>query len=402
MTTDRKAPGESSIHKGTDGRWHGYVSMGLKENGKRDRRHVAAVKRTDVVRRVRELEEQRDAGIRLAGGRTMTVEQWLDHWLTAIAVRRLRPKTYENYSCNVRRHLVRLLGHHRLDRLQPEHVEAAWGQLSAEGLSPATVLLNHRILSRALTVAMQRGRVARNVATLVDAPSVTRKEVQPLTALEARSILEAAKDLLNGARWSVALALGLRQGEALGLLWDAVDLDGGTLTVRRALQRRAYRHGCGGTCGKQRAADCPKRSGGGLVLVEPKSRAGRRTVKLPDQLRDALRVHRVRQAEQRLAAANVWEDGGFVFCQPNGRPIDARRDWRDWKEMLQAAGVRDARLHDARHTAATLLLAQRVPARVVMEILGHSQISLTLGTYSHVVPELAQDAADRMGEALWG
>jgi integrase len=119
-------------------------------------------------------------------------------------------------------------------------------------------------------------------------------------------------------------------------------------------------------------------------------------------LRDALRVHRVRQAEQRLAAANVWEDGGFVFCQPNGRPIDARRDWQDWKELLQAAGVRDARLHDARHTAATLLLAQGVPARVVMEILGHSQISLTLGTYSHVVPELAQDAADRMGDALWG
>jgi integrase len=151
---------KDSIVKGVDGRFHRYVSMGLKESGKRDRRHVASVKRADVVRRVRELEEQRDAGIRLAGGRTMPVEQWLEHWLTAIAVRRLRPKTYENYSCNVRRHLVRLLGHHRLDRLQPEHVEAAWGQLSAEGLAPATVLLNHRILSRALTLALQRGRVA--------------------------------------------------------------------------------------------------------------------------------------------------------------------------------------------------------------------------------------------------
>jgi integrase len=149
----------------------------------------------------------------------------------------------------------------------------------------------------------------------------------------------------------------------LGLLWDAVDLDAGTLTVLRALQRQAGR---------------------GLVLVEPKSRAGRRTIKLPDALRDALRVHRVRQAEQRLAAANVWEDRGFVFCQPNGRPIDRRRDWQDWK------------------TLATLLLQQGVPARVVMDILGHSQISLTLGTYSHVVPELAQEAAERMGDALWG
>lgn len=381
MAADRRAPGESSIHKGTDGRWHGYVSMGLKENGQRDRRHVAAVKRPDVVRRVRELEEQRDAGIRLAAGRTMTVGDWLNHWLTTIAVQRLRPKTFENYSCNVRRHLVRLLGHHRLDRLQPEHLEAAWAQMAAEGLSAATVLLNHRILSRSLTVALQRGRVVRNVATLVDAPSVARQEVQPLTAAEARRLLRAAQDLPNGARWSVALALGLRQGEALGLLWDAVDLDAGTLTVRRALQRQ---------------------KGHGLVLVEPKSRAGRRTVALPDQLRDALRAHRVRQAEQRLAAGDQWRDHGLVFCQPNGRPIDPKRDWKDWKALLRSGEVRDARVHDARHTAATLLLQQGVAARVAMEVLGHSQIGLTLGTYTHVVPELAHEAADRMGTALWG
>src|SRR3712207_5678508 len=95
------------------------------------------------------------------------------------------------------------------------------------------------------------------------------------------------------------------------------------------------------------------------------------------------------------------EDGGYVFCQPNGRPIDARRDWLDWKALLKAADVRDARVHDARHTAATLLLQQGVPARVVMEVLGHSQISLTLGTYSHVVPELAEEAAQRMEDALW-
>jgi len=227
---------------------------------------------------------------------------------------------------------------------------------------------------------MQRGRVARNVATLVDAPTPRRDEAEPLTKAEARLLLDAVRTLPNGARWSVALALGLRQGEALGLLWDAIDLDAGTLTVRWALQRQ---------------------TGKGLVLVPPKSKAGRRTIKLPDPLRDALRQHRAQQAEQRLAAGSLWEDGGFVFCQPNGRPLDARRDWKAWKDLLRSAGVRDARLHDARHTAATLLLQQAVPARVAMQILGHSQIQLTLGTYSHVVPELAQEAADRMGAALW-
>jgi integrase len=304
----------------------------------------------------------------------------MNTWLDTIASRKVRPSTLAGYRTCLKR-INPVLGHHRLDKLQPEHLEAFYTRLEADGLSSTTALLHHRVISRALKVAMQRGRVARNVATLVDAPTARREEVQPLTAAEARKLLEVATELPNGARWSVALALGLRQGEALGLLWDAVDLDAGTLTVRRALQRQA---------------------GEGLVLVEPKSRAGRRTIKLPDALRDALRVHRVRQTEQRLAAGNVWEDRGFVFCQPTGRPIDRRRDWQDWKTLLKAAGVRDARLHDARHTAATLLLQQGVPARVVMDILGHSQISLTLGTYSHVVPELAQEAAERMGKALWG
>ena len=142
---------------------------------------------------------------------------------------------------------------------------------------------------------------------------------------------------------------------------------------------------------------------GGLVLVEPKSRAGHRTISLPPQLVDALRTHRAEQAAERLRADNVWEDHhGLVFAQPNGRPVDPRADHRAWKNLLAAAGLPDARLHDARHTAATLLLSQGVPARVAMEILGHSQISLTLQTYSHVTAELHRDAADKVGEALWG
>src|SRR3954453_19509157 len=235
MTADRKAAGESSVHKGADGRWHGYVSMGLKEDGKRDRRHVATVKRADVVRRVRDLDEQRDAGITLASGRGLTVQQWMTLWLDAIASRKGRPSPLAGYRTCVNR-ISRHLGHHRLDKLQPEHLEAFYTRLEADDLSPTTPLLHprafstrlesdalssptarlhHRVISRALKVAMQRGRVARNVATLVDAPTARREEVKPLTAGEAKRLLQLAEDLPNGARWSVALALGLRQGEAL-------------------------------------------------------------------------------------------------------------------------------------------------------------------------------------------
>ena len=236
---------------------------------------------------------------------------------------------------------------------------------------------------------------------LVEPPKATRPEVEPLTAEEAQRIITAAQIGRNAARWSVALALGLRQGEALGLTWADVDLAAATLTVRRALERRTYRHGCGGTCGG-RAAACPRRSVGGLMLGEPKSRAGRRTLAIPAPLLSALQSHRASQARERLAAGQMWQDTGHVFATEAGGPIDPRADHRAWKALLRSAGVRDARLHDARHTAATLMLSQGVPARVAMEILGHSQIALTLDTYSHVMPAVARDATERVASALWG
>ncbi len=162
-------------------------------------------------------------------------------------------------------------------------------------------------------------------------------------------------------------------------------MDAGTVTVRQALQRRPWQHGCGDDpCGRKRGGNCPKRHGGGFVIVRPKSRAGRRTITLPPPLVTALRAHRERQDADRATAGNLWDNKhGLVFTRTDGHPIDPAADWREWKTLAKAAGVAAARLHDARHTAASLLLAQGVPARVAMEILGHSQIGLTLGTYSN-------------------
>src|SRR5215475_8138169 len=166
----RRASGESTIHKGSDGRRHGYVSMGTKTGGKRDRRHVSAPTRAAVVAKVRELQERRDAGVTATSG-VMTVAQWLDHWLDNIAVNRVRARTLESYRQLVRLHIKPAAGHHRLARLQPEHVEAMHAEIRAKGLASATVLRAHRVLSRALKIAEQRGRVTRNVTILVDAPS---------------------------------------------------------------------------------------------------------------------------------------------------------------------------------------------------------------------------------------
>jgi integrase len=376
----RRGNGEGSVYQAADGRWRGYVDLGY-INGTRRRKYVTGRTRKEVAAQLRTALDARDAGTLQIGTGAATVGEWLTLWVETIASRKVRPSTLATYRGYINNRLTPALGHHRLDRLQPEHLEAFYRDADEEGLSAATVLQMHRILSRALKIAHRRGRVVRNVATLVDAPTVQREEVEPLTAEEARRILQTVSDERNAARWSVALALGLRQGEALGLKWDTVDLAAKTISVVHALQRRA---------------------GGGLVLVPPKSRAGRRTIMLPDQLVAQLKEHRVRQDRERVLAGSMWHNDNYLFTTPAGRPLDPRNDHRAWRQLLIDASVRPARLHDARHTAATLLLAQGVAPRVAMQILGHSQITLTLGTYSHVVPELAAEAAASMGNALWG
>lgn len=177
---------------------------------------------------------------------------------------------------------------------------------------------------------------------------------------------------------TVAIALGLREGEALGLKWDAVELEAKQLHVRVALQR----------VGKE------------VLLVEPKTARSRRTIVLPDVVVAALRAHRVGQLEQRLLAGPKWVEGGFVFTTRHGKPLEPSNMTKVFKRLLKEAVVPDVRFHDLRHTAATFLLALGVEARVIMETLGHSQISLTLNTYSHVLPTLKTDAANRMNGML--
>src|SRR5918998_2220586 len=374
----RASNGESTIYKGADGRWHGYVSVGFTLAGKLDRRHVSSKNRGVVVAKVRELERKRDSGT-VSETSTPTVAWWLEHWLTTIAPRRVRQRTLESYESAVRKHLIPGIGRHRLDRLRPEHLDQLYTALLDDGYSPASILRHHRILSRALTVAVQRGHVARNVAALVDPPSQQQSDLATALDLdEARAVLQAAATVRNSARWTVALALGLRQSEALALQWKDVDFLASTLTVRRSIHRVR----------------------GGLVYEEPKTRRSQRTLALPLPLVAALHEHKAIQLGERMLAGSEWHDEDLVFAQANGRPIDKKTDYDDWTRLLEQAGVRHVRLHDGRHTAPTVLLSENVHPRVVMELLGHSQMRTTMDIYSHVMPALAREAADRMGALL--
>lgn len=437
----RKPNGRSSIYfSERDGKWHGYVVMGLKDDGSIDRRHREGKSETEVTRKVRALEAKRDAGKTDKPGRAPTVEAWMTTYLDDIAARDLAPNTLQSYWSDTRNWIIPHLGKHRLDRLQPEHLDKLYTRMLAAGKKPSHVLKVHRILSRALEIAVRREKVGRNVAKLIDAPGVDEMEIEPLTQAEARRVLAAAEQRRNGARWTVGLALGLRQGESIGLRWKYVDLDGGTVRVWWQLSRLKWRHGCEDvkacTEGKHRracpkkcpkaartagrphkcipaddkrlcpkicdrhASTCPQRTGGGLVFRKPKGKS-KRTIPLPPELIPILKAHRTRQKAERLKAGSVWEDHDLVFAQENGRPIDPRDDWDNWKALLKAAGVRDARVHDGRHTAGTLLIEQGVHVRTVQEILGHSDIRL-VQRYTHVASPMAQDGMQRMGQALWG
>jgi integrase len=375
--------------------------MGVTSSGQVDRRHVRGKTRGDVTRKVRQLEEHRERGRLGEPGRPPPVATWLEQWLVRIG-RTVKPKTLAGYTTYTRQYAIPQLGRHRLDRLRPEDVEDLYSWMSDRGLSPSTVASMHRILRSALNDAVARGHLTSNPVTKIKSPREPVVEIEPLTIDDTRRILAAAEGRRNSARWAVALSLGLRQGEALALKWGDVNLDTGLLLVRRALYRQTWRHGCEDPqhCAKN-ARSCPRRAGGGLVTDTPKSNASRRALTLPPPLRQLLRTHRIVQDAERLAAGDMWRDEGWIFATETGAPIDPRRDWGAWKDLLRDAGVRDARLHDARHTAATLLLVQGVDARTVMDLMGWSQTSMTR-RYQHVVPELKETAAERIGEALWG
>ncbi|GHF74263.1 integrase [Amycolatopsis bartoniae] len=425
-TEGTRAPnGASSIYVGKDGYWHGRVTVGVKDNGKPDRRHVQAKTEAEVIKKVRQLERERDSGTVRKTGQEWTVEKWLMHWYETIAVPNVRYKTRNYYWTAVNKYIVPGIGAHKLSRLEPEHIERFYARLRKEGAKSATLQQVHIALRASLNEAERRNRITRNPIRAVRAPKIEEIEIEPLTVDDARAILAIAHGRRNGVRWAIALALGLRQGEAIGLKWSDLKVEWhhgcsvaqpcgkrraddcpsrqvtAMLTVRRALQRQTWQHGCdGGKCGGKRGADCPKRHSGGLVVVEPKSRAGRRVLSVPPPLVLALLEHREAQDVERQQAADVWQDEGWMFAQPTGRPTDPRADYGEWKDVLKAAGVREARLHDARHTAATFLLVLGVAQRAVMDVMGWSKIDMAQ-RYQHVPDELRQNIASQLGGLLW-
>lgn len=416
----RRGKGEGGISQRPDGRWVARVELGWRD-GKRRRKAIYGKTRREVAGKLTNTLQDVQRGAVLPDER-QTVAQFLSRWLDHKRGR-LRPRAWLTYEQAVRLHLIPGIGQASLGRLTPAQLEAWFERHQTDdGASARNIRYARSVLRAALGQARKWRLVGDNVAALVDPPRHRAKEIQPLTPPQARTLLGHVKDHRLGALVSVGTAVGLRLGEVLGLRWQDVDLDVGMLSVRQALERSG---GDGAArrpltvarrallAGLKRA---PKRSEERKALlqelealrarwrdlrttvhfVEPKSPRSRRTIRLPQVVIVALRSHRTRQLTERLAAGGGWTDSGLVFTTVAGTPLDARNVTREFQAMLVAAGLPRIRFHDLRHTAATLLLSQGVDPRTIMETLGHSQISLTLNTYSHVMPALQIDAAAKL------
>lgn len=364
--------GEGTIVRRADGRWVAAVSV---PDGTRS--WIYGRTRKEVSDRLTDVLSDLRKGVMPAPAR-VTVADLLNQWLEDGAKGSVRDSTYRSYSDIVRLHLIPTLGSARLVKLRPVDVEKMLRQKLDEGLSPRRVQFIHAVLRRGLGRAVRWGWVAQNAASLCDVPRVPHREIEPLKPAETRALLQVLRGERLEAMYVTALACGLRRGELLGLVWEDVDLGRGVLTVRRSLQRVSGR----------------------TLLAEPKTARSRRTLQLPGFVLVAWRAHRARQAAERLAAGDRWQEMGFVFTTLEGRPLEGMNVTHHFQRLLARAGVRKRRFHDLRHSCATVLMAQGVPARVAMEILGHSQIGVTMNTYTHVLDQLSRDAADHMDAYL--
>jgi integrase len=365
------------------GNW--YVVFDLEKDGstakRRQKWHSGYRSKREAQRALTELLATRYAGTYIEPSKLSLGEYLVERWLPAVAAS-IRPTTLVGYRRHVMLYLVPRIGALTLQELGPDRITVLYRQLLESGgqkgrpLSANTVRRIHATLHRALRDAHSWGYVNRNAAAAAGKPRTPSlgERMQVWSGDEVAQFLAAVRDDRLYAAWHLAVATGMRRGEILGLRWQDVDLSLARVAVRQTLTNAGYE----------------------IVIGEPKTRRSRRSVALDQNTVAVLREWRVRQAEERLAAGPAWEDTGYVFTREDGRYVhpDTFSYW--FERHLRRHKLRQIRFHDLRHTHASLALQAGVSAKVVCDRLGHSSVAFTLDVYSHVVPALQEDAAERV------
>lgn len=414
---------EGTIYQTAEGKWRGAVFLGVSPAGKPVRKYVSGKTKAEVRGKVKEILAIHDRGLPVAA-KSQTVQQFLESWLQDVVLPNERPTTYESYASVIRTHLVPALGRHKLEKLTAQHIQKMLNERKEAGLSGRTLMNIRAILRAALNQALRWDLVIRNVATLTDPPKLEPFEAKPLSPADVLKFLDAAKGDRLEAMYALTVWLGLRQGEVFGLRWEDIDFKEGVLRIRKQLQYRrqetinalelkklsafdrerveTLRTSLKGKVEAAKNADERKKAEKALknaklpFLVDPKTEQSKRQLPLPTPVVDALKAHREAQAQEQVLAGRSWkgEEWGLVFCSTIGTPLDPSNVTKQYRAILKSAKIEQRRFHDLRHSCGTFLTARNVHPRVVMQILGHSQISTTMNTYSHVDLETMTDALD--------
>ncbi|MBA2287553.1 MAG: site-specific integrase [Ktedonobacteraceae bacterium] len=373
--SDHSKHGEGSVFKRKDGR---YVAQVTLENRKKKQTYHKSEKEANAA--LRKMLHELEQGT-LATGPQQTLKVYLDNWLEQVHKHSVRESTYGNYRTVLDVHLIPALGHIPLQKLKPQQVQAMYAAKLEEGLSSGRVRSIHMVLYMALSQAVRWNLVARNVCELVKLPAYKPvRKVQALTLDQAKHLMQVAKEHKLDALITLAVITGLRRGELLGLHWSDIDLNKRTLTVSRSVGR--YFDGRKG-----------------VVVSEPKTENSKRQIMLPAIALDALKRQQELQKTMQEHAGASWTEKGIVFSDPHGDYIHPNTLVDGFKRLLRSADLPVIRFHDLRHSAATILISLGVNAKVIQQLLGHSDISITLGIYGHVLPSMLDQAVDVIDNA---
>ncbi len=368
--------------------WGFTITIGYDENGKRKQKRFGKYKtKKEAERACNEMVYQIEQGT-FVPPQDITLGDFLLDWLDTYCLPNLTPCTYDGYRNNATKHIIPTLGKIPLQKLQPLQIQqlynqkAKTGRLRGEGgLSAASIRYIHAILRKALNYAVKMQYITRNACDLVEVPKLKHKEAKFLNKNQVTELLAAfqGKDIYIPTL--LAVGLGLRRGEVLGLQWRDIDYKKKSLTIRRTL--------------------LPKRKDGEL-FSECKTDKSRRTIAVPDYILAALHQTWKTQLENKLFYGPDYVDYDLVYCNPDGRPVTPHAYDHRFSKALKDHGFEHIRIHDLRHTNASLMLTQGVPMKVASERLGHTTIGITMDLYSHIDDELQQDAAQRLNFALLG
>lgn len=372
--SNRRGHNEGSVYyDASRDRWVAAITI---ETGRRKKFYCKS-QREAIEKRNEALRELKQG--MLATGPQQKLGPYIENWLEEVHKPTVRISTYVKYKKLVHSYIVPELGNVWLQKLTPQHIQSCYTRLARKGLSPKTINSVHGVLHLALENAVRWNLIARNVCELATPPRVVRPEIQPLSVEQARKLLEAAQEHRLKVLLTLAVVTAMRRGEIVGLRWSDIDFDRKYLSVLRTVDYIPHY---------------------GYVENAPKTKAGKRRIRLPAFLLELLQQHRDQQMKHRQEVGDKWEDRDLVFPDLHGGYFNPGYLDKVFAKLLKDAGIPHMRLHDLRHSAATILLSLGVNVKVIQELLGHSDIVITLGTYGHLLPSMQQEVVDTWDEVF--